>query len=84
MEKPFIFDPDNCEKHDISLIDLIEELAEAEHLPQMSLVAAMFLADLFDEMDTEKLVLGFDKVTVEFRRTEEGASLIVKDEVTIQ
>lgn len=84
MEKPFVFDPDTCEKNDISPIDLIEELAGAGHLPQMQMVAAMFLADLLDEVGTEKIVLGFDKQTVEFCRTEEGANLIVKEEVTIQ
>ena len=84
METPFFFDPDTCEKHDVSLIDLIEELSGAGHLPQMQLVTAMFLADMLDEVGTEKIVLGFDKQTVEFHRTEEGANLVIKEEVTIQ
>jgi len=84
MKKTFVFDPEVSGELEISPIDLIEELARAEAFPQMSFVSALFLADLFNEMDTESLVLGFHKQKVEFSLNEEGAHLIVENEVPIQ
>ena len=84
MKKTFAFDLDNNEELELSPIDLIEELAQAEAFPQMSQVTALFLAQAFANMDTESLTLGFRKQTVEFGLNEEGAHLIVKNEVPIQ
>ena len=84
MKKTFVFDPDNSGELEISPIDLIEELAQAEAFPHMSHVIALFLAQAFAEMDTESLTLGFRKQTVEFCINEEGAHLIVENEVPIQ
>ena len=84
MKRTFVFNPDNSEELEISPIDLIEELARAEAFPQMSYVTALFLAETFTDIDTESVVLGFHKQTVEFGLNEEGAHLIVENEVTIQ